>query len=82
MNYLSGYQFDIVLMDVQMPAMPGFEAARTIRASTNCQNRNLPVTGRTAHTFSKDREKRLQAGMSDYLSKPVDPEKLSALLNK
>ena len=59
---------DLVLMDISLPVMDGIEAARRIRGSFP----NLPILGLSAHAMQGDAEKALQAGFSDYLTKPVD----------
>lgn len=64
--------YSLVLMDMQMPEMDGVEAARQIRA----KGHRLPIIAMTANAFSDDRERCLQAGMDDFLAKPVVPEKL------
>ncbi len=75
--------YDIVLMDVQMPEMDGFEATRSIReASTPVHNHFVPVIAMTAHAMKGDREKCIEAGMNDYISKPVTPEALEEILDK
>ena len=66
--------YDLVLMDVQMPELDGIEAARAIRK--NERWRDLPIVAMTAHAMTGDRERCLEAGMNDYLSKPVSPSHL------
>jgi signal transduction histidine kinase/DNA-binding response OmpR family regulator len=68
----------LILMDVSMPEMNGFEATRAIRASEARSGEHIPIIGVTAHALKGDREKCIEAGMDDYLSKPVSPDRLSA----
>jgi signal transduction histidine kinase/DNA-binding response OmpR family regulator len=68
----------LVLMDVSMPEMNGFEATRAIRAHESRYGWHTPIIGVTAHALKGDREKCLEAGMDDYLSKPISPDRLSA----
>ncbi len=75
--------FDIVLMDVSMPEMDGYEAARAIRNfERETSARSTPIICVTAHAFDDQREKTISAGMDDYLSKPIRREQLTAMLTK
>ena len=70
--------YDVVLMDIQMPVMDGFEAARRLRLVAP----DLPIIGQTAHAFNEDRERCLAAGMVGHLAKPIDPEALVRLVRQ
>ncbi|MDN2568362.1 response regulator [Aquibium sp. A9E412] len=71
----------LVLMDVSMPEMNGFEATRAIRAAEMGTGRHTPIIGITAHALKGDREKCMEAGMDDYLSKPISPDRLAAKID-
>lgn len=73
-------QFDLVLMDLQMPEMGGFEATREIRS--NPRFRGLPIVAMTAQAMAGDREKCIEAGMNDYVTKPIDITTLFSVLVK
>jgi signal transduction histidine kinase/DNA-binding response OmpR family regulator len=78
-----GHQaFDVVLMDGQMPEMDGFEATAAIRAAEQGTDRHLRIVAMTAHAMVGDRERCLAAGMDAYLSKPIDPDTLYAMLER
>ncbi|MBT8341958.1 MAG: response regulator [Desulfatitalea sp.] len=74
---LAARRYDLVLMDVQMPGMDGFEATSSIRAAgVGARNHDIPIIAMTAHNQSEDRERCIAAGMSDYIRKPIQPEEL------
>ena len=77
---LQEQKFDLVLMDVQMPEMDGFEATAVIREQETSTGRHQRVVAMTAHAMKGDRERCLQAGMDGYLSKPVNPKELFEVL--
>lgn len=74
--------FDCIFMDIQMPEMDGIETTREIRHTMTNQNGSVPIIALTAHAMKGDREQFMDAGMNDYLSKPVEVEKLTAVLEK
>jgi PAS domain S-box-containing protein len=75
--------YDLVLMDVQMPEMDGFETTREIRnPDSGVPNKDIPVIAVTAHAMSGDRERCLQAGMNDYITKPISSQQLFKVISK
>ncbi|MCJ7578124.1 MAG: response regulator, partial [candidate division Zixibacteria bacterium] len=73
--------YDLILMDVQMPEMNGFEATKIIREMEG-DRKHTPIIAMTAHAMKGDRERCLQAGMDDYISKPIEPQELFHAIEK
>ncbi len=69
-------KYDLVFMDVQMPEQDGFEATRQIRSNTKGPNANTPIIALTANAMKGDREMCIEAGMNEYLSKPLNPDEI------
>ncbi len=76
----AGEDFDLILMDVQMPVMGGYEAVRAIRKQQAANHKRVPIVAMTANTMSGDREKCLEAGMDGYIAKPIDFKDLIRLV--
>ena len=80
---LERFDYDLVLMDCQMPVMDGYEATRTIRnLNSNVRNHNIPIIAITANVMKGDREKCLAAGMNDYMTKPINKNELADALKR
>jgi CheY-like chemotaxis protein len=74
--------FDLILMDVQMPVMDGFEATAAIRAAEGGTGRHVAIVAMTAHALTGDRQRCLDAGMDDYISKPVTTREFDRVLRE
>ena len=75
-------QFDVVLMDIQMPGMDGFEATAAIRAGEKIKGGHIPIIALTAHALKGDEEDCITAGMDGYVSKPIRPIELVSMIEK
>ena len=74
--------FDLVLMDIQMPFMDGYEATRLIRAFSDPKVANIPIVAMTANAFSADQERAMACGMNDYLTKPINVKQMTEVLSR
>ena len=72
--------YDVILMDIRMPGMNGYDTARQLRASGRPDALTIPVIAMTADVFAEDIQAALEAGMNDHLAKPVDMDRLEELL--
>lgn len=82
LQLIKQHAFDLVLMDVQMPGIDGFEATHFIREEEKQKGTHVPIIGMTAHALAGDRERCLAAGMDDYIAKPFHPDEFRARLEK
>ena len=78
----SSVKYDAILMDIQMPGIDGYEAARRIRNLENREVANVPIIAMTANAFDEDKRAALESGMNDHVAKPVDVNVLCATLAK
>ena len=83
LKFFDERDFDVILMDCQMPEMDGYQASQMIRTLEETTNRKkTTIIAMTANAMVGDREKCLDAGMDDYISKPINPDKLCSVLQK
>jgi len=82
LDMLERETFDVVLMDVQMPGMGGIEATARLREREKTTGRHVPVIAMTAHALKGDRERCLEAGMDDYVSKPLQAASLFEVIER
>jgi two-component system sensor histidine kinase/response regulator len=75
-------EFDVILMDIQMPEVNGFEATATIRKRAASTGRHVPIVALTVDAMKEDRERCLSAGMDAYSTKPVRPNELFAAIER
>lgn len=75
-------EYDVILMDIQMPVMDGYEATRRIRALSDPKKAGIPIIAMTANAFEEDRQNAMHAGMNGHLSKPFDVQKLICVLTE
>lgn len=76
------HDYDIILMDLQMPDMDGYETSKTIRKLDNEQISNIPIVAVSADTFENVQNKIFRAGIDDFLSKPFNPSDLLSIIQK
>ena len=82
MEHAGEGDYDLILMDIQMPVMDGYEAVRRIRAMQQSWKKKLPIFAMTANAFEEDRQKALEAGMNGHLTKPIDTDELFLTLSE
>ena len=75
-------QYDLILMDIQMPKMDGYTATREIRTLVNNQKANIPIIAMTANAFEEDKQKAFAAGMNGHIAKPIDVNILMETLSE
>lgn len=76
-----GY-YGLILMDIQMPVMNGYDATIKIRKLDDSQKSGIPIIAMTANAFAEDRQKAISVGMNDFVAKPIDMNKLIPILQK
>ena len=76
------YYYDVILMDVQMPIMDGYEATKIIRTLPREDVRDMPIIAMTANAMDEDKEEALKSGMNDHIAKPIDMDLFMEVLGK
>ena len=83
---MSSGTYDLILMDIQMPNMDGYQATQCIRHLNDKKKAEIPIIAMTANAFEEDKKRAFDAGMNEHIAKPIDIEKLRAailsILNK
>lgn len=82
MNEAAEDEYDLILMDIQMPKMDGYTATREIRTLSSNKKANIPIVAMTANAFEEDRQKAFKAGMNAHIAKPIDVNILMGTLDK
>lgn len=80
LNKADAHYYDLILMDIQMPNMNGYEATRTIRALADTDKANIPILAMTANAFEEDKREAMRAGMNGHLGKPINVNELMKAL--
>lgn len=75
-------RYDLIFMDIQMPRMDGYMATREIRTLADSRKANIPIIAMTANAFEEDKQKALAAGMNGHMSKPIEADKIEAMLER
>ena len=75
-------QYDLILTDIQMPVMNGYDAARAIRAGSHTRGKVIPIVAMTANAFAEDVKEAMDAGMDAHVAKPIDMKNLEAVITE
>lgn len=75
-------EYDLILLDIQMPVMNGYEAARAIRSSSHPQAETIPILAMTADAFAEDVRHAIDAGMNDHIAKPIELKRLDEVIRE
>ena len=76
LNHAASHYYDLILMDIQMPVMNGYEATRAIRSMTDKEKAAIPILAITANAFEEDRREAVKAGMNGHIAKPINVREL------